>query len=126
MPSKNSEIEKRLWEAADELRANSKLRSSEYSTPVLGLVFLKWADFKFSQIEKEFRKKASKSKKKRKIGKSDYQAKGVMYLQSHYNLTIHCSVGNCLSPKSSSIIVSIAFKAILIQCICFNIFDCYD
>jgi type I restriction enzyme M protein len=80
MPSNNSEIEKRLWEAADELRANSKLRSSEYSTPVLGLVFLKWADFKFSQMEKEFQKKISKGKRKRKIGKADYQAKGVMYL----------------------------------------------
>ena len=76
MPSNNSEIEKRLWEAADELRANSKLRSSEYSTPVLGLVFLKWADYKFSIAEKDFEKKASKSKRKREIGKVDYQAKG--------------------------------------------------
>ena len=33
-------IESRLWAAADELRANSKLKSSEYSVPVLGLVFL--------------------------------------------------------------------------------------
>jgi len=35
MPANNTEIEKRLWDAADELRANSRLRSSEYSTPVL-------------------------------------------------------------------------------------------
>ena len=34
----NNEIEKRLWSAADELRANSKLKSSEYSVPVLGLI----------------------------------------------------------------------------------------
>lgn len=33
--SNNTEIEKRLWEAADELRANSKLKSSKYSVPVL-------------------------------------------------------------------------------------------
>jgi type I restriction enzyme M protein len=32
----NNELEKRLWDAADELRANSKLKSSEYSVPVLG------------------------------------------------------------------------------------------
>ncbi len=80
MSSNNSEIEKRLWEAADELRANSKLRSSEYSTPVLGLVFLKWADYKFSIVEEEFQKKAAKSKRAREIGKVDYHAKGVMYL----------------------------------------------
>ena len=38
-----AEIEKRLWSAADELRVNSRLRASEYSTPVLGLIFLKYA-----------------------------------------------------------------------------------
>ncbi len=36
MPANTTEIEKRLWEAADDLRANSKLKSSEYSMPVLG------------------------------------------------------------------------------------------
>ena len=80
MPSNNSEIEKKLWDAADELRANSKLRSSEYSTPVLGLVFLKWADHKFSVVEKELEKKGRGGKRRREIGKADYQARGVMYL----------------------------------------------
>lgn len=46
-------IEKRLWDAADFLRANSKLKSSEYSVPVLGLIFLCCADYKFTQVEKE-------------------------------------------------------------------------
>jgi hypothetical protein len=32
MPANTTELEKRLWGAADELRANSKLKSSEYST----------------------------------------------------------------------------------------------
>jgi len=44
MPAKHNEIEKRLWEAADELRANSKLRSSEYSPPVLGLILKTLSD----------------------------------------------------------------------------------
>jgi hypothetical protein len=39
MPANHTDLEKRLWEAADELRANSKLKSSEYSIPVLGLIF---------------------------------------------------------------------------------------
>lgn len=30
-----------LWEAADQLRANSKLTASEYSMPVLSLIFLR-------------------------------------------------------------------------------------
>ena len=48
-----NEIEKRLWSAADELRANSKLKSSEYSVPVLGLIFLRYADHKFTMAQKE-------------------------------------------------------------------------
>jgi type I restriction enzyme M protein len=44
-------LEKDLWAAADKLRANSDLKASEYSTPVLGLIFLKFADNKYSQHE---------------------------------------------------------------------------
>ena len=40
-------IESKLWEIADQLRANSRLKSSEYSVPVLGLIFLRYADHKF-------------------------------------------------------------------------------
>jgi len=36
-----------LWAAA-ELRANSKLKSSEYGVPVLGLIFLRYADQEFT------------------------------------------------------------------------------
>ncbi len=70
-------MEKRLWSAADELRANSKLKSSEYSVPVLGLIFLKYADHKFSVLQKELEGEGTGRKK---IGKERYQAKGVMYL----------------------------------------------
>jgi type I restriction enzyme M protein len=44
-------MEKRLWAVADELRANSGLKTSEYSTPVLGLIFLRYADYKFTEAE---------------------------------------------------------------------------
>jgi type I restriction enzyme M protein len=78
MVANNTEIEKRLWEAADQLRANSKLRSSEYSVPVLGLIFLRYADFKFSQAEKILE---GQTTRRRTIDKTDYQAQGVMYLR---------------------------------------------
>jgi len=48
----SNDIESRLWEAADELRANFKLKSSAYSMPVLGLVFLRFADHKFHAAAK--------------------------------------------------------------------------
>ena len=44
-------LEADLWRAADSLRANSDLKASEYSTPVLGLIFLKFADNKYRQHE---------------------------------------------------------------------------
>jgi type I restriction enzyme M protein len=37
MPANNTQLEKNLWDAADELRANSRLRAADYSIPVLGL-----------------------------------------------------------------------------------------
>ena len=77
MANNHSESERRLWAAADEFRANSELKSSEYATPVLGLIFLRYADFRFTQVEKELEGKGSG---RRAIGKEDYQAKGVMYL----------------------------------------------
>ena len=73
----NNQIEKRLWDAADEMRANSKLKSSEYSIPVLGLIFLRYADQKFAVAQKELEGKGTG---RRQVGKSDYQAKGVLYL----------------------------------------------
>lgn len=76
MPANTTDIEKRLWEAADELRANSKLKSSEYSVPVLGLIFLRHADQRFTAAEAEI----GTGSARRKVGKADYQAKGVMYL----------------------------------------------
>jgi type I restriction enzyme M protein len=45
------QLEKDLWSAADNLRANSDLKSSEYSTPVLGLIFLKFADNNYCRHE---------------------------------------------------------------------------
>lgn len=71
------DIETRLWDAADELRANSHLKASEYSVPVLGLIFLKYADSRFTQLEAEL---AGKASNRREIGKADYQSRGVLYL----------------------------------------------
>jgi type I restriction enzyme M protein len=46
-------LEETLWKSADTMRANSDLKSSEYSTPVMGLIFLKFVDNRYSNYEKE-------------------------------------------------------------------------
>lgn len=73
----NSTIEKKLWDAADALRTNSKLKSSEYATPVLGLIFLRFADYRFSVAEKRVEKEFENSR--RSPSKIDYQRQGVLY-----------------------------------------------
>jgi len=80
MAGNHNDIEKKLWSAADQLRANSRLKSSEYSVPVLGLIFLRYADHKFTIAQKEIEKRARAKKSRRSISKIDYQAKGVLYI----------------------------------------------
>jgi type I restriction enzyme M protein len=71
------ELEDRLWDAADELRANSGLKASEYSAPVLGLIFLRFADARFEAAREVIEAKGSA---RRKIGPSDYHAERLVYL----------------------------------------------
>jgi len=46
-------IEKRLWSAADTLRANSNYASNQYFMPVMGLVFLRHAYSRYLAAKKE-------------------------------------------------------------------------
>ena len=49
-------LEAELWEAADLLRADSKVTSQEYCMPVLGLIFLRYAYSRFKFVEAEILK----------------------------------------------------------------------
>ena len=44
------QLEKDLWESADDLRANSKLTATEYAQPVLGLIFLSHASSRLHKL----------------------------------------------------------------------------
>src|ERR1044071_2386991 len=46
-------LEADLWEAADNLRANSKLTSSDYFMPVLGVIFLRHAANRFDAAKRQ-------------------------------------------------------------------------
>ena len=46
-------LEKRLWDAADQFRANSGLKPQEYSGPILGLIFLRFAEVRFTKKRAE-------------------------------------------------------------------------
>ncbi|MCM1140532.1 MAG: type I restriction-modification system subunit M [Muribaculum sp.] len=53
MADELKELEDRLWEAADKLRADSGLKSTQYSTPLLGLIFLRFASNKYDKYKDE-------------------------------------------------------------------------
>ena len=107
MAQNNNELEKRLWEAADQLRANSSLTAQEYSRPVLGLIFLKYADHRLSVIEQELAKKQASGR--RTIGKTDYQARGVLYLpeKSSYKYLINRPEGSGIGKDINDAMLAI-------------------
>ena len=71
------DLEARLWEAANTLWAGAGLKQSEYSGPVLGLIFLKFADARFADA---YERIEGKSTGRKKITKTNYHAEGVLYL----------------------------------------------
>lgn len=75
-------LEAELWRAADQLRANSKLTASEYSMPVLGLIFLRHAFNRFQKvkIEVEIDIPIHPQRGKRPLTKKDFEEKNSMFL----------------------------------------------
>lgn len=74
-------LEKELWEAADNLRANSKLTSQQYCMPVLGLIFLRYAWGRFQAADKAIHEERAKATGRPiPIESADYTKRGAMYL----------------------------------------------
>lgn len=76
------QLHERLWSAAVQLRANGGLKLNEISEPILGLIFLKFADVRFKRAKAEIEAEYGKlsSGRKRSITADNYKAKGVLYL----------------------------------------------
>lgn len=75
-------LDKRLWDAADQLRANSGLSAAQYSQPVLGLIFLRFAEARFSSRRAALEKQATGSRRGSRLDDAAaYHAEGVLYLE---------------------------------------------
>ena len=79
-----SEVRRTLWKAADEMRANSTLSPAEYRGPVLGLIFLAYAEHRFDQLRPDLEAKATP---RRPVTPDDYRAQGVLFLPTEARLT---------------------------------------
>jgi type I restriction enzyme M protein len=75
-------IEKRLWTAADNLRANSNYASNEYFLPVMGLIFLRHAYSRYLAVKDEIEANLpTRGGKKRALAKEDFSQKSAIFLQ---------------------------------------------
>ena len=67
------QFEASLWEAADQLRVNSKLTSSEYCMPVLGVIFLRHASNRYEVARRQIEADQAAGKMpKRSLVKGDF------------------------------------------------------
>ena len=85
-------LEKELWEAADNLRANSKLTSQQYCMPVLGLIFLRYAWGRFNMVDKQLKEmRAQVTGRQVPIEPDDYTKHGAMYLpeEARYDFLVN-------------------------------------
>lgn len=75
-------LEAELWRAADQLRANSKLTASEYSMPVLGLIFLRHAYNRFLKAKEDVEKSLPyhPQRGRRPVTKQDFEEQNAMFL----------------------------------------------
>ena len=74
-------LEKRLWDAADQFRANSGLKAQEYSGPILGLIFLRFAEVRFAAQRQKLEKAGASSRRGSRVDDpTAYHAENVLYL----------------------------------------------
>ncbi len=74
-------LEKRLWDAADQFRANSGLKAQEYSGPILGLIFLRFAEVRFAGQRVRLESAGSSSRRGSRVDEpAAYHADGILYL----------------------------------------------
>ena len=75
------QVESSLWEAADQLRANSKLTSSEYVMPVLGILFLRHAANRYTAAKAAIEADQTAGKMpKRPLIQADFKKRRAMLL----------------------------------------------
>ena len=100
-----AEVQKRLWDAADELRANSGLQASEYSAPVLGLIFLRFAEERFATATEHLGPDSARNP----IGPDDYKAESVLYLppEARYEHLLNLPEGDDLGKAINDAMTAI-------------------
>ncbi len=98
-------LEKRLWDAADQFRANSGLKAQEYSGPILGLIFLRFAEVRFAAQRAKLDKASTSSRRGSRVDDpAAYHADNVIYLapEARFDFLLTLPEGNNIGAKVNS------------------------
>lgn len=98
-------LEKRLWDAADQFRANSGLKSQEYSAPVLGLIFLRFAEVRFAAQRGKLEQDGASSRRGSRVDDpTAYHAEGILYLpaDARFDYLLNRSCGTSRSTTRAT------------------------
>ena len=105
-------LEKRLWSAADQFRANSGLKAQEYSGPLLGLIFLRFAEVRFSAHRSELEKASTSARRGSRVDEpAAYHAEGILYLAPAARFNFSGTLLKELLKKVSEIPATVDFDA---------------
>lgn len=111
MTTNSKQLQGQLWAAAEHMRANSSLKLNEISEPILGLIFLKFADVRFKKAQEvlEKEKDSSHSTRQRPISSDDYKAHGVLFVPEKatfsylINLSENENIGKAINEAMKTI-----------------------
>ncbi|GIW59334.1 MAG: hypothetical protein KatS3mg087_0400 [Patescibacteria group bacterium] len=109
MTQSTIQLQEKLWASARQLRAHSSLKLNEISEPILGLIFLKFADVQFQKAkkslerEREFLIRDSNNSIVRPVSEDEFKAKGVLFVPENasyqYLMTLpeQTNIGNTIN-----------------------------
>jgi type I restriction enzyme, R subunit len=95
-------LEKRLWDSADQFRANSELKAQEYSGPILGIIFLRFATVRFAEQRAMLEKAAGSSRRGSRLDEPGaYHSEGILYLapNARFDFLLNLPEGSDIGAK---------------------------
>jgi type I restriction enzyme M protein len=91
-----------LWDAANQFRANSGLKPQEYSGPILGLIFLRFAEVRFTARRAKLEKAGSSYRRSSRVDEPvAYHAEGILYppAEARFDYLLKCPEAENIGAK---------------------------
>ena len=114
-------LETELWEAANLLRADSRVTSQEYCMPVPGLIFLRYAYSRFQFVETDILKdRPVRNGRVLPVEAADFKTKSAIFLpeEAHYdyllNLPDNTDMGQSINHAME--LLEVSLRSLKVSC----------